>query len=253
MPAVARARNPKRDESKKRWIDSAGTLTTKELAAAADVPEHRIRKWKSEDKWQQALDKKRPGAQRGNKNAAGHGAPKGNVNAETHGAYSRVHLDSLSAEERAYIEGVTLDTQENMLRELHLLLAKEGDLKRKIKDYEQADPNTLYVDRVVEMLVPKDKDKSGGEKSDKEGLTASMQTVIKASPFDRAMKLEAEYNKNHGRILKLIDTMRAHEADAKRLDLDERRHTLAKQKLFGEYEIDPETGEIIDAEDAIGK
>lgn len=297
---VARARNPNRDAAKKMWLESGGEITTKELAAAADVPEQRIRKWKSEDKWQQELDKKKPGGQRGNQNAAGHGAPKGNINAVTHGAYATVHLDSLSPEEREYIESLSLDAETSMLRELQLLLAKERDLARKIKGYEQADPADLYVDRVVEMLVPRGNERLENsrkkleelqiqrdnlaweidsqekprktsvdkldrldaeiaalqdkvadktqEYEDKGPLKTTMKTVIKSSPFERAMKLEAEYNKTHGRILKLIDSIRAREVDTKRLDLEERKHALAKQRLTGEYDIDPETGEINDTE-----
>ena len=249
---MARARNPNRDKAKKTWLQSGGKVTTKELAAAADVPEHRIRKWKSEDKWQEALDKKKRGGQPSNKNAAGHGAPKGNSNAETHGAYSRVHLDDLTPEERAYIESLTLDAEAAMLRELQLLMAKERDLTRKIKRYENADPAELFVDRVVEMRTPKsnerhkhneekleellierdnfhwemnsiqtpttaqekklakyereieelqDKISAHDKANDGSAFNISMQTIFKASPFDRAMKLEAEYNKIHGRIL----------------------------------------------------
>lgn len=251
---VARARNPSRDEAKKQWLESGGTITTKELAAAYGVPEQRIRKWKSEDKWQQELTAEQPkqrGGQKGNQNAAGHGAPVGNSNAETHGAYSRVHLDGLSPEEREYIESLTLDTEAVMLREYQLLMAKERDITRKIKEYEGADPAALYIDRVVEMFVPTSKeDKESGKRADTEGLKTAMQTVIKASPFDRAMKLEAEYNKLHGRILKLVDSIRAQGIDLKRLDLDERKHTLAKQRLSGEYSIDPETGELDDRDSA---
>lgn len=251
---MARARNPSRDEAKKQWLESGGEITTKELAAAHGVPEQRIRKWKSEDKWQQELTAEQPkkrGGQKGNQNATGHGAPTDNKNAETHGAYSRVHLDGLTPEEQGYIESLTIDTESAMLREYQLLMAKERDLIRKIKGYEEADPATLYVDRVVEMLVPKSKeDKESGKRADKESLKTAMQTVIKASPFDRVMKLEAEYNKLHGRILKLIDSIRAQGIDVKRLDLDERKHTLAKQRLTGEYNIDPETGELDDTESA---
>ncbi len=87
------------------------------------------------------------------------------------------------------------------------------------------------------------KDTEGKDKQSNEykGLTGGTS--------DRAMKLEGEYNKLHGRILKLIDSMRAHGIDVKRLDLDERKHTLAKQRLSGEYSIDPDTGEIDDAPD----
>jgi len=73
-----------------------------------------------------------------------------------------------------------------------------------------------------------------------------MRTVVKTSPFDRRMKLEAELNKVCVRILKLIDSIRAHEMDTKRHDLDERKHIFAKQRAKGEFNFDPDTGEIID-------
>ena len=251
---MARARSENRDKAKKTWLDSGGKATTKELAAAAGVPEARIRKWKSEDKWQQELDALnagKRGAPKGNRNAAGHGAPKGNNNAETHGAYTRVHLETLTHEEREYIEQLTLDAETNMLRELQLLFAKERDLQRRINQYNTANPDEFYIDRIVEMLKPKesnDNNNNDNETVSIDDLIIAMQTVIKVSPFDRAMKLETEYNKLHGRILKLIDTMRAHELDRRRLDLDERKHTLAKQRLAGEYSIDPDTGELDDRE-----
>ncbi len=241
---MARKRNPARDKAKSEWLKSGGKITVKQLAATYEVSEVQIRKWKSADKWQAELNRKKRGGQKGNKNAAGHGAPKGNTNAETHGAYSTVHLDSLKAEERAYIESTTLDAQENMLRELQLLLAKERDLTRRIIEYERADPNALYVDRVVEVYTPKsgEDESEGGETP----LKQNAKTVVKTSPFERMMKLESEYNKIHGRIIKLIDSIRAYEIDGKRLSLEERKHELSKQRLTGEYNVDPDTGEISD-------
>lgn len=245
---MAKARNPNRDKAKNEWIMSGGKTSTKELAAAYGVSEVQIRKWKSADKWQADLESKKRGGQKGNKNAAGHGAPKGNKNAETHGAYSTVHLDSLPTEERAYLENITLDAQENMVRELQLLFAKERDLIRRISEYKHADeanPNMLYVDRVVEVYTP-DKSEDNDTEGAKKRLKNVAKTVIKTSPFERLMKLEAEYNKIHGRILKLLDAIRAYEIDGKRIDLDERKHELSKQRLTGEYNVDPDTGEITD-------
>lgn len=241
---MAKARNPTRDKAKNEWLKSGGKIPTKELAKNYGVSEVQIRKWKSADKWQTELERKKRGGQKGNKNAAGHGAPKGNSNAETHGAYSTVHIENLPPEERAYIESITLDAQENILRELQLLFAKERDLLRRINEYKQAPENTLYVDRVVEVYTPKK------DSPDTEGagqvLKQNAQTVIKTSPFERLMKLESEYNKTHGRILKLIDTIKAYEIDSKRLDLDERKHELSRQRITGEYDVDPDTGEIVD-------
>lgn len=250
---MARKRNPNRDEAKKKWLASFGTISTKQLAAEAGVSESRVRKWKSEDNWKEALAKQRRkrGGQPGNKNAVGAGAPYGNKNAETHGAYSTVHLADLTPEERAYIESITLDTSENMLRELQLLIAKEEDLKKRIKALENEAADALHIDKVVEMLVPRkaegdSENVASGDEQQNRALKIAMQTVIKASPFDRVMKLETERTKIHGRIIKLLDSIKSYELDSRRLELEERKYRLAKQKISGEFEIYPDTGEIDD-------
>ncbi len=252
---MGRKRNPNRDEAKKMYLESDGKLTTKQLAEAAGVTEGRIRKWKSEDNWKAALEeqrsKRKRGAQPGNKNAVGSGAPKRNENALTHGAYKTIYFDELSEEEKALIESINLDTQANMLRELQTLVAKENDLKKRIARLDQDSPESLYVDKVVEMLVPKGKKKDGEDDGDEEeqelpGMKTAMQTIIKASPFDRALKLRAELDKTHGRIIRLLDSIKAYELESRRLLLEEKKYRLSKQKLSGEYEIDPETGEIND-------
>ena len=303
---MARERSPERDKARQIWLDSGGTMTAKEVADAIGIKPEQVRKWKSLDRWQAALEAQRPkrkrGGQPGNKNAAGAGAPLGNRNAETHGAYSAVRLADLSPEQREYIEGLTLDTESNMLAELQLLIAKEADLQNKISRIEDGDPGTLYIDRVVEMRVPKgeerleqqreklealqreheallwDMDTEGGKPptkqqekklerlqrdiaalqdttADKEreleesGYKVNMQTVIQASAFDRAMKLEAELNKIHGRIIKLLDSIKGYELESRRVRLEERKYNLAKQKLSGAFEIDPDTGDIVDEAD----
>ena len=81
------------------------------------------------------------------------------------------------------------------------------------------------------------------------GYNVSAQTVIKASAFERAMKLEAELNKIHGRIIKLLDSIKGYELESRRVRLEERKYNLAKQKLSGAFDIDPDTGEINDEAD----
>ncbi|RPF48247.1 uncharacterized protein YjcR [Hydrogenoanaerobacterium saccharovorans] len=240
---MARPRSPQRDKAKEKWLQSCGKITVKQLAESMGIPSARIRKWKSEDKWRDELDeiqsKRCRGGQPGNQNAAGAGAPIKNNNAETHGAYSTVHLDDLPQKEREYIMSITLDTRENMLRELQLLIAKESDLKKKMKALETESDEALHIDKVVEMLVPE---------SDT-AFKTNMKTVMKASSFDRTMKLEAEYNKIHGRIIKLLDSIKSYELEKRRIQLEERKYNLAKQRIKGEYEINPETGEIDDESD----
>lgn len=271
---MARERNPERDKARRIWLDSGGTLTARQVAEQVGVKPEQVRKWKSLDSWAAELEAQKPprkrGGQPGNKNAAGAGAPHGNRNAETHGAYSTVRLADLPDEQREYIESITLDTGTNMLSELQLLIAKEADLQSKIAKIENGDPDALYIDRVVEMCAPKSTERLEQQQLDalqreiaaledttadrqmeleKSSYKVNMQTVIKASAFDRAMKLEAELNKIHGRIIKLLDSIKGYEMESRRLRLEERKYNLAKQKLSGAFDVDPETGEIIDEVD----
>lgn len=303
---MARERSPERDKARKLWLDSDGQMSPKEVAEAVGVKPEQVRKWKSVDRWQAALEEQQPkrkrGGQPGNKNAAGAGAPLGNKNAETHGAYSAVRLCDLPDEQRQYIESITLDTETNMLAELQLLIAKEADLQNKISAIEKGSPDALFIDRVVEIRVPKGKERLEKQQeklealrrehddllwemdaesgkpptkrqekkletlqreiaelqdttADKEreleesGYNVSAQTVIKASAFERAMKLEAELNKIHGRIIKLLDSIKGYELESRRVRLEERKYNLAKQKLSGAFDIDPDTGEINDEAD----
>ena len=303
---MARERSPERDKARQLWLDSDGQMSPKEVAEAVGVKPEQVRKWKSVDRWQAALEEQQPkrkrGGQPGNKNAAGAGAPLGNKNAETHGAYSAVSLCDLPDEQRQYIESITLDTETNMLAELQLLIAKEADLQNKISAIEKGSPDALFIDRVVEIRVPKGKERLEKQQeklealrrehddllwemdaesgkpptkrqekkletlqreiaelqdttADKEreleesGYNVSAQTVIKASAFERAMKLEAELNKIHGRIIKLLDSIKGYELESRRVRLEERKYNLAKQKLSGAFDIDPDTGEINDEAD----
>lgn len=303
---MARERSPERDKARQLWLDSDGQMSPKEVAEAVGVKPEQVRKWKSVDRWQAALEEQQPkrkrGGQPGNKNAAGAGAPLGNKNAETHGAYSAVRLCDLPDEQRQYIESITLDTETNMLAELQLLIAKEADLQNKISAIEKGSPDALFIDRVVEIRVPKGKERLEKQQeklealrrehddllwemdaesgkpptkrqekkletlqreiaelqdttADKEreleesGYNVSAQTVIKASAFERAMKLEAEMNKIHGRIIKLLDSIKGYELESRRVRLEERKYNLAKQKLSGAFDIDPDTGEINDEAD----
>ena len=308
---MARERSPARDEARRVWLESDGKMTARQVAESVGTTPAQVRKWKSADAWQAALDAQKPprkrGGQPGNKNAAGAGAPAGNRNAETHGAYSTVRLDDLPPEQRAYIKGLTLDTEQNMLEELRLLIAKEIDLRNKIAALETAEPDSLYIDRVMEMRTPKGQERlkqqqeklealqreedsllwdiDGGEggkpptrqqekklerlqreiaalqdttgdrarELEESAYNVTMQTVIKASAFDRAMKLEAELNKIHGRIIKLLDSIKGDELECRRVRLEERKYNLAKQKLSGAFDINPDTGEINDENDDLSE
>lgn len=256
--AVARQKDENREKAKQLFLDSEGLMSNPEIAEALGVDSAKVRKWKCIDKWKDALENKpkKKGGQKGNQNAKGHGAPPRNKNAETHGAYSTVYFDELTEEEKTLIESITLDTADNMLRELQTLIAKENDLKKRINSLNNDDTGQLYTDKVVEMRTPKKADNEGGDpygkytgeegEGKKPAIDVAMETTIKSSAFDRSMKLEAELNKIHGRIIKLLDSIKSYELEQRRISLEEKRYALMKQKISGEYEVDPDTGEIDD-------
>lgn len=254
---MPRKKDEKREKAEQIFLDSGGLAKNPEIAEALGVDPARIAKWKCMDKWKEALaDRpKKQGAQKGNQNAKGHGAPRRNKNAQTHGAYSTVYFDELTEEEKELIESVSLDTTKNMLRELQTLIAKENDLKKRVAELNGSGTGELFVDRVVEMRTPKKAEDSdpygtytgqntGG--SSKPPLNVVMETTIKSSAFERAMKLEAELNKIHGRIIKLLDSIKSYELEQRRIGLEEKRYALMKQKASGVYNVDPDTGEIDD-------
>lgn len=96
---MGRPRNPARDESKKRWLESGGKLTLKTIAEQLNVSAGQVRKWKSADDWAAELNgnvtklqSERYQTMRSNRNAEGNPgghAPAGNKNAVTHGLFAK--------------------------------------------------------------------------------------------------------------------------------------------------------------------
>ncbi|MGG4132526.1 phage terminase small subunit-related protein [Paenibacillus illinoisensis] len=52
---MPRERSPERDKAKLMWVESGGTMKLKDIAAAFSIPESRVRKWKSMDRWKDEL------------------------------------------------------------------------------------------------------------------------------------------------------------------------------------------------------
>lgn len=225
---MPKSRNPARDEAFKLFVKSKGKVTSKEIGVKLGVDPALVRRWKKADGWDEKL-RARGGAPVGNKNAKGAGAPKRNRNAETHGAYSKVYLDELSPEQREIVEQFgAMNTHDRLIEELKLLLAKQFDLDEKIKRYEalnngdDTEAAAMVWDRRVHSET------SMGESS----------SVIEVSAFHRKIALLDQQQKLHAKIIKVIDMLKSSDVEEKRLDLDERRHSLAKQKAVGVFDIE---------------
>ena len=247
---MGRPRNPQRDLSMERYIENDGRISTAELAGIAGVAESRIRKWKSEDKWDEALKKKpkKRGAQKGNKNAAGKTPAKNdNKNAVTHGAFAKAGFEDIPPEKAEEIRNMEKpNAMLHMTEELKALYLRKAYLEKLLEEYENQETGKFYTDKIVHMITPKStKDKQEeeitgiktGEAEDPEimknkkgeNFKTMMKSVIKSSQFDRAMKVEAELNKLHGRIIKQLDSIKTYEMDIRRIKLEELKAELMRR------------------------
>ncbi len=240
---MARKRRPERDLAFEIYRKSKGKLQPKEIGEKLGVEPATISQWKYRDKWEDKLKEKRRGGQPGNKNAEGHGAPKGNKNAEVHGGYSSIDLENLPEEEQEYLASLSLDTKENFERELRILIAKERDIRRRLAKLQDEDEDSAFFTRESEMLTipsleelqelePEVAAEMIGE------LKPRMKTIQRDSKFEREMKLLEAFNRIHGRIIKLLDSIKTYEMDTKRLELEQQRYDLSKDKAQGVFEFD---------------
>lgn len=153
---MARARNPKRDEAKKIWLDSKGTKHLKDIAEELGLSPSQIRKWKSQDSWSDELngnvtndEKERYHSSHRNKNAAGNnggpppgnknavgnggGAPSGNHNALITGEYETIDFDTMTDKERELFDGVTDDPLITINTQIRTLKIRQHRIMERIK------------------------------------------------------------------------------------------------------------------------
>lgn len=132
-----------------------------EIAERLGVPAGRVRRWKSEQKWDESSAGKcsetmpknerknvrksnaHKGAPLGNVNAVGGGAPLGNKNAYKHGAYSAVYRDVFDEEEKELADKVFSDEEDLLYEQITVFTIRERRIMRAINKYLQLkDPMT---------------------------------------------------------------------------------------------------------------
>lgn len=242
-------RNDKRDTAKAEYIKrrrSGEKVNLKDLAEKLGVTYGTVRNWKRIDQWDDAMERKR-GGQPGNKNSRGKrnakgnpggGAPNRNTNAEKDGAYSTVHLERLSQEERDWLDQMPTGANENNIYELKLLRIQQRHIMERIAEYESCDPEKLFTASITDMRKPgKDKD---GKQAD--GAVQKMVMDNKDSAFVRVTQLREALNKVSGRIISLTTQIRQQEEFEKRYALELERLDIAKMRATGEVDVDPEGG-----------
>lgn len=223
---MAKARAPERAKAKKLWEEAQGEISIQDLATRLKKSPALIRKWRKEDGWE-IFQKKKPTTKKP------HGAPAKNQNATTHGAYATVSLENIPQKNLDYIFSLDIDPEKNLREELMILRAKELDLQSRIETLWK-NPNELHLERTV---------KSENNKGE------STTTKTMASTFEQVAKVEAMLGRVQGRLIRVVEAIKALHAERDRADLDQRRHNATLQRITGSYVIDPTTGAIDDSTD----
>lgn len=232
-------RSESRDNAKAEYIrrKTAGEkVNLRELAEKFGVSYQTLRNWKSEDKWEKELPKRKRGGQPGNKNSAGHknakgshkGAPPRNKNAEKDGAYSTVFFDTLSDKDKEIAEKAPIKSKEALKNEMQILKVREHRILEKIADYEKADQEQLFLNNVMDVRTPEN-----GE----DGKNQTNGMYFKDTAFARTMKLEEALYKVQGRIAKIADSLKDLELANSRNDMEQKKLDILRMRATGAVDI----------------
>lgn len=183
---MSRQRNPKRDESRRLYLESRGKLMPKEIAEKLSVSPSLISKWKSQDKWEKILNgeladlpydhsngkgkvssngkgkgkKQNYQAPKGNQFAKGNRGntkPKtGNKNAVKHGLYETISFDFLDKDEKDMVVDMLSNEYDpliNIGETIVELRIRQRRMMRRIQtledDLSDEEKETLSVHRMV--------------------------------------------------------------------------------------------------------
>ena len=239
-------RSEKRDAAKAVYIERKAKgqkVSLKSLSEELGVNHQTLRNWKTVDRWDESLPKKKRGGQPGNKNSLGKknaagshkGAPLRNKNAEKDGAYSTVFFDVLSQEELKVIDSMPLGSKEALEHEMKILKFRENRILLKIKEYEDAPEDVLYVSSLMDM-----------RKEDEQ----VMGMYHKDSAFARVLKLQEALYKVQGRIAKITDSLRAMEEHIEKMKLEQEKVEIMRMRATGYMEC-PDDDEMIQGYDEL--
>ncbi|WP_283771197.1 phage terminase small subunit [Paenibacillus dendritiformis] len=243
---MARERSPQRDEARKMWLDSGGKMKLKDIAAALGLGETQVRKWKSVDRWADALNsnvtnesnsnvtnrRRGPGAPKGNKNAVGNrgGAPKGNQNAVgnkggtggpygnkkavTTGEYETIWMDALEEDEQELVEQVDTDPVQQADEAIKLLTIRERRMLQRIgklmNGLSETQRRVLSELKAIKDVMTVHDEKTGVTKTVPITRTEMVESEIEETEYraiDDIIKLEEALTRVQDKKLKAIELM----------------------------------------------
>jgi len=285
---VARERSPQRDEAMKMWLDSSGKMKLKDIAAALGLGETQIRKWKSVDRWSDALNSnvtndsnsnvtKRRGAPKGNRNAVGNsgGAPLGNQNAKgnrggtggpyrnkkalKHGMYETIFMDALEPDEQELLNHIDTTPLVQLEEQLRMLTLQERRHMKRVKLLEQglSDEERKVKEELMQRkdMVPYVSPKSGKQIQvpvQTEGLKVTEITTVVTSKLDKILKQEEALVKTRDKKLRVINSIAHLKQEEEKLAIARERLELDKIKALGYGEGEEDNDDEDDDGDDLG-
>ncbi|MCY9734643.1 phage terminase small subunit-related protein [Paenibacillus alvei] len=285
---MARERSPQRDEAMKMWLDSSGNMKLKDIAAALGLGETQIRKWKSVDRWADALNSnvtnesnsnvtKRRGAPKGNRNAVGNsgGAPKGNQNAMgnrggnggpyrnkkalKHGMYETIFMDALDPDEQELLNHIDTTPLVQLEEQLRMLTLQERRHMKRVKLLEQglSDEERKVKEELMQRkdMVPYVSPKSGKQIQvpvQTEGLKVTEITTVVTSKLDKILKQEEALVKTRDKKLRVINSIANLKQEEEKLAIARERLELDKIKALGYGEGEEDNDDEDDDGDDLG-
>ncbi|MCM3292391.1 phage terminase small subunit [Paenibacillus sp. MER 180] len=285
---MARERSPQRDEAMKMWLDSGGKMKLKDIATALGLGETQIRKWKSVDRWVDALNSnvtddsnsnvtKRRGALKGNKNAVGNrgGAPQGNQNAKgnrggaggpyrnkkalKHGMYETIFMDALEPDEQELLEQIDTTPLVQLEEQLRMLTLQERRHMKRVKLLEEglSDEERKVKEELMQRkdMVPYVSPKSGKQIQvpiQTEGLKVTEITTVVTSKLDKILKQEEALVKTRDKKLRVINSIAHLKQEEEKLAIARERLELDKIKALGYGEGEEDNDDDEDDGDDLG-
>lgn len=257
------------------WLDSGGQMKLKDIAAALSISEQQVRKWKSQDRWQDALNgnvngnvpaesKGNAGAPKGNRNAAGNkgGAPPGNKNATgnpgggapfrnknalIHGIYETVFLDALDEDEQQLLASINPDPRVQAEEQLAMLTIQE---RRHLKRIKQLEAGLTDHERKIkqELMSRTDKVQHSNPKNGKvitvpvttEGMKVTEITTMELPKLDKILKQEDALTKVRDKKIRLINQIANMDLEQEKMQLARERMELERYKVLGRGEVEDE-------------
>lgn len=233
---MARARSPNRDKAFEIYKEHNGNIKLKDIAEQVQVKDTQIRKWKSQDKWDDKLKGTLPKSisnvtnetaikktkkvskkadSRLTKDSYPLQARPNNKNAVTTGEFESIFFDTLEKDELELVNNIEIEKKKLLAQEIQLLTVRERRMLKRIAALKEKEMTLI---------------------SFKTGLERDKDTDLKEyeSTLGQIQNIEEALTRVQEKKQKAIDSLHRFDVDEVKLDLEVMKTELAMLKQGGD-------------------